>query len=205
MKTWELYQDFKKQDVAGQQLAQKYASAVQAASEEVDVAVHEYNRILNLEFAGENVQDQKKEALQAIESAKAALEVANNEYRKVGEFTRLNSKRITSKDLAIDWNDNVCPSIRKEQLQPIVDRMREGLQTYYSGLLEFYALEELYRHLQDELGELERKRPRAAGESYFGIRQVATLNDVPKPSNSDLAHVANNRTLPNGYTLKGDK
>lgn len=135
MKTWKLYEDFKKQDVAGQQLAQKYASAVQAASEEVDAAVLNYNSILQQEFAGEDVLKEKKAALQAIETAKAALKIAEDEYRKVNEFNSLNTQRITSKELAIDWNNNVCPTIRKEQLQPIVDRMREGLQTYSSSPL----------------------------------------------------------------------
>jgi hypothetical protein len=194
---WELYEEYKRQADKAQELNRRYREKVEAAQADEKAALEAYEQLLQREFEGEDVTKEKKKAQAAIETARAALKVAQKEQAKAQEYAReaLNGK-ITAKDLVFDWNGNIVPSLRKERLEPIKERMRSHLEGYYSALIDFYKLEDEFKGLEAELRELERCRLRKPREPMYVAKSVTELRDVPKPSDAHFEHIAKTKTLP---------
>ncbi|HHP5664239.1 TPA: hypothetical protein ACSC6G_004576 [Bacillus paranthracis] len=197
---WELYEEYKKQDEKANELTERYAQKVKDAKEGVTAAVVAYEDILKKEFAGESVATQKKTALSNIDKARAALQVSEDEAKKAYDYAVEElSGSIDSIALWHDWMDNVQPAIRKELLEPIIGRAHTALKAYYSALADFYKLGDEFSGLISEVQEIERGRQRAGGKMMYTFLDVATLKDMPKPSDEDLAQVYQTRDLPYAY------
>lgn len=197
---WKLYEEYKKQDEKALELTERYAQKVKGAKEGVTAAVLAYEDVLKKEFAGESVATQKKKAVSDIEKARTALQVAEEEAKQANDYAAGELQgSIDSITLWHDWMDNFKPTIRKERLEPIVGRAHAALKEYYSALADFYKLGDEFRGLQSEAQKIEHGRQRAGGKMIYTFTDIASLNDMPQPSNEDLMQVHLTRDLPYAY------
>lgn len=197
---WKLYEEYKEQDKKALELQERYGQKVKDAKEGVVAAVVAYEDVLKKEFAGESVATQKKTALSNIDKTRTDLQVAEEEASKAYDYAMgelLGS--IDSIALWNDWNENIEPTIRKERLEPIVGRAHTALKEYYSALADFYKLGDEFSGLQSEVQEIERGRQRAGGKMMYVFTDIASLNDMPKPSDEDFMQVFQTRDLPYAY------
>lgn len=197
---WKLYEDYKEQDKKALELTERYAQKVKDAKEGVTAAVVAYEDVLKEEFAGESVATQKKKAISDIDKARAALQVAEEEVKQANDYAAEELQgSVDSISLHRDWMNNVQPTIRKERLEPIVGRAHTALKEYYSAVADFYKLGDEFSGLISELHNIESARRRAGGKMSYTFLDVATLRDMPKPSDEDLMRVYQTRDLPDAY------
>ncbi|MEH6891316.1 hypothetical protein V7024_16735 [Bacillus sp. JJ864] len=193
---WKLYEDYKIQGVKALEFVESYAQKVRDAKEGVTAAVAAYEDTLNREFSGESIGAKKAKALENIEKANAALEVAEKEASKAYDYAAKELQdEVTLDDLANDWFGNINPMLQKERVQPIVERAHNGLQEYYSALVDFYKLNDEFGGLIAELNQL----GRGLKGAIPSFSDVFALRDMPKPSDTDLMYVQRTKELPEEF------
>ncbi|OKA23406.1 hypothetical protein [Bacillus cereus] len=197
---WKLYEEYKKQDEKALELTERYAQKVKDAKEGVTAAVVAYEDVLKKEFAGESVATQKKKALSDIDKARAALQVAEEEASQAVTYANEELQgNITRVDLSNDWHNNIEPAIRKERFEPIKERAYTALKEYYSALADFYKFGDEFSGLLSELQEIERNAWRTGEKGMYTYTDIASINDMPKPSDEHLMQVYQTRDLPYAY------
>ncbi|MDM5285657.1 hypothetical protein [Peribacillus frigoritolerans] len=197
-KEWKLYKEYlEEHGRAGKQM-KKYQDAVPKAFEDKVAAEHAYNSLFERELCGEDVQKEKEEARKNIDEARRKHSEAVAELSRAQQVLSSRKKSIDIKDLVMDWNANYVPGIKKEEVNPILERMEATLANYYSDLIAIMEIQEAYSPLHGKISELEyartdgiRNEPTIAAHAIISIPR-----DVPKPSNADLYHVQTHKQLP---------
>ncbi|MBK5507059.1 hypothetical protein [Bacillus sp. TH12] len=197
---WELYNKFRVQDKEANEFIATYQEKVHTAKEGVTNATKAYETILQREFSGEDVTVEKQKALDNIERAQAAVKVAEGEHSKAHEYAIANlSGTITLDDLVDDWRNNVVPTVRREEVDPLRQKAQKGLADYYAAIQEMLHIEDDHTWVREHLNEKLRKR-KGATHILLG---VTGIGDIPEhPSDQDWYNIVKYGQVPARFKNK---
>ncbi|RAN88296.1 hypothetical protein B5P41_18415 [Bacillus sp. SRB_28] len=199
LENWELIQKYDVQAEKAHEMSARYTQKVVDAEAEVREATIKYEMLLRKEFEGEDVAAAKQKALTDIEKAKAAVKVAEEEsgkaYKYSSEYLHGN---ITIRDLVNDFNRNVAPQIRKEDVFPLYVQAENALYDYYDALAKIYSIAEEVRPTVEWLNEMQgaQKGP----SSVVSNPAKSSSLYLPRPTNEILKNVEDFRYVPDDYT-----
>lgn len=191
---WELYDKFMVQDKRANEFTAAYQEKAQAAKEKVTAATKAYETILQREFSGDDVAVEKQKALDNIEKARAAVKIAEEEHSKAHTYAVANlAGTITLDDLADDWRNNVVPTVRREDVDPLRQKAQKGLADYYAAIQDILRIEDDHRRVREHLNEKFRKR---AGDTRI-LLSVTGIGDIPEhPSDQDWYNIVKYGQVP---------
>ncbi|QWG35140.1 hypothetical protein [Bacillus mycoides] len=199
LENWELIQKWETQAEKAHEMQARYKQKVEDAKEDVRKATSKYEELLRKEFEGEDVATEKKKTLTDIEKANAAVKTAEEESHKAYTYSNehLHGK-ITIRDLVNDFNRNVAPQIRKEDVFPLYVQAENALYDYYDALAKIYTIGEDVRPTVEWLSEMQR----AQKGPYSTVSNPAKSSNLylPRPTNEILKKVEDYRHVPKGYT-----
>lgn len=198
LENWELMQKFETQYEKAQEMKARYGQKVHDADAEIKEATVKYEMSLRREFEGEDVAAAKQKALEDIEKAKAAYEVAQEESGKAYKYSNeyLHGK-ITILDIISDFNQNVAPQIKKEDVFPLYEQAENALYDYYDALAKIYSIAEEVRPTIDWLNEI--KRGQKGPMPVIHNPAKGSNMYLPRVTNKVLQDVENYRFVPEGY------
>ncbi|MED0905290.1 hypothetical protein [Bacillus nitratireducens] len=198
LENWELMQKFATQHEKAHEMNARYSQKVHDADAEIKEATVKYEMLLRKEFEGEDVAAAKQKALEDIEKAKAAYEVAQEESGKAYKYSNeyLHGK-ITIQDIINDFNQNIAPQIKKEDVFPLYEQAENALYDYYDALAKIYSIAEEVRPTIDWLDEI--KRGQKGPMSVIHNPAKGSNMYLPRPTNQILQDVERYRFVPKGY------
>lgn len=198
LENWELIKKYSTQHKKAQEMQARYDQKVHEADAEIREATIKYEMLLRREFEGEDVAAAKQNALEDIEKAKAAYEVAQEESGKAYKYSReYLHGNTTIRDLVNDFNQNIAPQIKKEDVFPLYVQAENALYDYYDALAKIYTIAEEVRPTVDWLKDIQRgqKGPTSAVSNPAKNSSLY----LPRPTNDILQKVEDYRYVPKGY------
>ncbi|QWH19213.1 hypothetical protein EXW62_19790 [Bacillus mycoides] len=198
LENWKMIQEFDRQGEKAHEMQARYTQKVEDAKAVVREETVKYEMLLRKEFEGEDVAVEKEKALTDIEKAKAAVKVAEEESHKAYTYSNeyLHGK-IRIHDLVNDFNQNIAPQIRKEDIYPLFVQAENALYDYYDALAKIYSIREEIRPTLDWLND----RSWAQKGPFIRATNPASESNLyfPRPTDENLKYVKHNRHVPQGY------
>jgi leucyl aminopeptidase (aminopeptidase T) len=190
---WELYDQFIEQQKLKREQNEQNRKSADEAWERLQEADQKHQQIIFREFQGEDVSKDKEEAKGKVDEARESFEAALEKRRPSRDNNE--TDKITSKELIKDWNDNVLPKIKEQQLETIKKKMEKSRYNYYHALKNYYALNDKYRSMTDEIIGLEFIRAQRSGD-FTEMGRFDQRNELPFIRREHLEYIAFERQLP---------
>jgi hypothetical protein len=200
MKKWELFEK-KKSGVRADlvEVKERYNAKVEKAKEDLVAAHSELESVLRSEFkGGKELLAEKLAARSKVANSEEALQDAEAEQVKASEYVMQETlkDRVDFPDLVNDWNNSYVPSVREEELNPIIERIAKARAEYLNGIVDYYELKRKYKGLHFEIsqGYLDDRRHKKGPHAV--VKEVTTLHDLSLINSKDLHDAETYLSLP---------
>lgn len=193
---WKLQEQFLNQEKRYDEVKERYEKAIVTAKTHLRGLNARKEQILQEEFLGKDVTQEKQQIREQIEAAEKQVQEAEEERNKMYVFVHESSlkDRVSIRDLSVDWNMTYRTEVREAELTPIIKRMEKARSEYLNSLMDYNELinryREAYKWMQTK--EYEDRRP---GDG-ISINNVATPRDLPQITEEDLYNVSDRWELP---------
>lgn len=201
IKQWEFMEKFKKQDEKFQTMRDRYWQKERDAKEHVKNLRSQYEACIHRELKeGKDCTTEKDKLRTQIVDAEKAAELAEQERVQAYQYIADESMadRITVAHLATDYRENYIPAVRKERLDPILERMEKARLEYYNCVLDIQELKDDYHPLYSSFYEMVRGYFSSGkhGATPVPMQVVEQMGKFPLIIDSDLSSIQSSRKLP---------